>query len=86
MPECLLFAYADQMPRLQAEQARDAAMVAVFPHMTKHSAREWLAGLSRVIARAAESVTGVTWNGSPISMDGLRRRMRQAFGGGYSEG
>lgn len=85
MPECLLWAYAEQKPRLEAEQARNAAMVAMFPNLKVQDRRDWLAALARTIARVTAEATGVTWNGAAISVSGLRRRLSRALAGGYSE-
>lgn len=82
MPECLLFAYVEQLPRLQAEQARQASMIAAFPHMTKQGARDWMTALSKAAVRAIRE--GFTWNGQQVSTRGLKARLAQAFGGGFS--
>jgi hypothetical protein len=52
--------------------------------MTKQGARDWIDGLTKVIARAAQAVEeGFTWNGRAVSVKGLRRRMAEALGGGF---
>lgn len=86
MPECLLFAYADQKPRLEALRLRDQSMAAAFPHMTKLGAENWLSGLRRAAQRISHAADSLfTLNGAPISVRGLRDRFSKAFGAGYSE-
>lgn len=86
MPECLLFAYAEHLPRLRAERLREAAMASAFPHMGKDGARDWLASVNKAarrISHAADSLFSL--NGRPISVAGLRRRFAQAFGRGFQD-
>lgn len=85
MPECLLFAYAEQKQRIEAGRLRDLSMVAAFPHMTKSGARSWLDGLrkaGRQMSHAADSL--FMFNGQAISVRGLRDRLGRALGRGFS--
>lgn len=86
MPECLLWAYTEQLPRLQAEKVRDASFAAAFPHMGKQGSRDWLASLTRIIQRVRrDAQQGFTFNGQPVSVSNLRRRLRGVMGGGFAD-
>lgn len=86
MPECLLFAYADNMPRIRAERLRDAAQSALYPHLTKQGAKDWLRSINSMAQRVVSTATqGITFNGRPVTLKGLRRRLSQAMGGGFSD-
>ncbi len=86
MPECLLWAYAEHLPRLQAERLRDASFVAAFPHMGKQGSRDWLSSLTRIIQRVRRDAhQGFSFNGTPVSVSNLRRRLRAAMGGGFTD-
>lgn len=86
MPECLLFAYAEQKPRLEALRLRDMSMVAAYPHMTKQGAQGWIRALTRAAQRTAQAAaTAFTLNGQPISTGRLRRRFAQVFGTGFTD-
>lgn len=86
MPECLLWAYADQMPRLEAQRLRDQSMVAAFPHMTKMGAQNWLEGLRKAARRVSHAADSLfTMNGKPVTVRGLRDRLGKALGGGFSD-
>ncbi len=83
MPECLLWAYVDRLPRLQAERLREQSFVSAFPHMGKQGARDWLAALAKTAAAVVKD--GFTWNGREVSAKGLRARLSNALGGGFSQ-
>lgn len=85
MPECMLLAYAEQLPRLQAEQLRHASLAAAFPHMTKRGGQDWMRSLTKAAQRVIADTSLFRWNGQPISVRGIRRRFAQAFGQGFSD-
>lgn len=83
-----MLAYAEAMPRVDAQRMLDAAQAAAFPHRTKDNAASWLRDLGRVIQAARQTVSDAAefrWNGRPVSLGGLKRRMARAFGRGFSE-
>ena len=85
MPECLLFAYADQRPRLEALKLRDLTMVAAYPHMGKLGAQSWLDALRRASRRLSHAADALfSLNGAPITVRGLRDRLGKALGSGFS--
>ena len=83
MPECLLFAYVDEMPRIRAEQLRELSFAAAWAHMTKQGAKDWMDSLQKAMQRVVTE--GISWNGKPVSMRGLRSRLASALGSGFSD-
>lgn len=85
MPECLLYAYADQKTRLEALRLRDQSMAAAFPHMGRDGARSWLDALAKASRRLSHAADAMfTLNGAPITLRGLRDRLGKALGSGFS--
>lgn len=86
MPECVLEAYAEHLPRLQAQQLRDLSFVAAFPHMGKSGAQNWLQGLRKAMRRVSSAADSLfSFNGQPITVSGLRKRLGSALGGGFAD-
>lgn len=87
MPECVLQAYLDQMPRLRAERALEAAGIGALPWMKQGAAQRWYdaqqARLTLVEATATPGRTSFTWNGKPmLGVRHLKEQMGQALGAG----
>lgn len=83
-----MLAYLDEIPRLQAGQQLMAAEVALYPHLTKASARDWrrakLAAAMRPVRRGSGRAPGLSLNGQPITMPALKQQLALAFGGAFS--
>lgn len=90
MPECVLQAYLDQIPRLRAERMMAAAEAASVPYFEKGAHREWwqrqgqAATAESAPARAAGSGTLFTWNGAPMGLPALKGKLAGVLGGGFS--
>jgi hypothetical protein len=88
MPECLMLAYAEEMPRLKARRQLDAADVAIVTRVATQSQegsksfQQWVSATTREARRVIRDAGVVTLNGLAVSFDGLARGLGWAFGGG----
>jgi hypothetical protein len=88
MPECLMMAYADELPRLKARRQLDAADVALQAHTAtlskegSESFRRWVSATTRQARRAIRDATFLTLNGVAVGFDALARSLNRTFGGG----
>lgn len=88
MPECVLDAYFEQMPRLRAERIIDAARAAAGPYQKQgwwDALRDQAYGAVRQATAAAGAGARLAFNGVPVGVRELKSRLNQALGGGYSE-
>lgn len=87
MPECLMLAYADEVPRLQARRQLDAADVALHARMAttskegSESFRAWFSAMTRQAQHIIREQL-LTLNGVSVGFDALARGLRRTFGGG----
>lgn len=89
MPECVLQAYLDQIPRLRAERMMAAAEAASVPYFEKGAHREWWQRQGQAATAESAPVPGgqrtpFTFNGRPMQLGGLKRELATALGGGFS--
>lgn len=78
-------ALEDRIPVLSAEQALDAAHIAMYPHIGSSSARQWWNGMLAIIRKpmeqeALERGARYVVNGVAVNKDGLRRWFRNVLG------
>jgi hypothetical protein len=87
MPECLMLAYSEQVPRLQARRQLDAADVALHARMAtsshagSESWQQWFAAMTRQAQHIVRDDV-ITLNGVVVGVERLARGLRRVFGGG----
>lgn len=81
MPECLLMAYAEEMPRIRALNVLDAAQAALYGQLvkTKRGGQKWWSEWTR---RAQGSVRRASGN---QNVRDVKAWLRSVLGGGFSE-
>jgi hypothetical protein len=88
MPECVLSAYLDQIPRLRAERALDAAQVNALPWMKDGDRQAWYEAqhgrMGLVEPEASDVWMPFTWNGQRVGKEVLKSKVAGALGSGLS--
>lgn len=90
MPECVLQAYFEQLPRLRAERALEAAGVGALPWIKERDQQRWYdAQRARLNpepmpSKADAALLPFTFNGIPMGKAALKARVAQVLGAGFS--
>lgn len=91
MTECLVLRYAEELPRLQAEQVLNAGQAALYPVLAQYGkGRGWWESWSKRARRTARGVADSQigqffFNDVPVSIRQLKRKLADHLGGGFSE-
>lgn len=76
-----------QMPAIEAERMQNAALAALYPHVTKEGARKmwsgWTEQINRVVREAGVQAGHLfTVDGVAVGVAGLKRWMKRTVGRG----